>query len=267
MPTRRSLPLAAALAAAGALSVHAQSPITYAPATARYHLISVISRDQTVQGQHHSLRITNEQQVSVRITAHARDTLDFSYTIDSSHITADPPVDIPDVSKMVGTSVHGTMSRAGKIYTYTSSVQDNDPDGQNLVHGMTRFLMVLPSDAHVGSTWADTTKSTVRQNGSNLELSTVATARILGDTVYAGQKAWRVQRTLDLTLVGNQSQLGTITDLNGKGTGTGMYYLSARGLYLGSVSTQTMHIVIKPEGGTESVPVDQVVTATVELVK
>jgi len=270
MPIRRLLPLVAALpaiAVVGAIPARAQNIIVYSPASVRYHLISVIDRSQGVAGQRAHLRITNEQQVGVQLTAHGRDTLDFSYTIDSSHITADPPVDLPDVSKMVGTNVHGTMAPTGLIYTYASTVKDNDPDGQNLVHGMMRFLVVLPRGAHVGSTWADTTRSTVRQNGANLDLATIATSKLIGDTVYAGRKAWRVQRTLTLTLTGNQSQAGVIQDLDGKGTGTGMYYLGTDGIYLGSYATQTMHIVITREHSTDSVPVDQVVTAKVELVK
>ena len=250
-----------------AASLTAQKPIAYAPGAARYHLISVITRSQEQGGQRAEFKITNEQQVSVTLSEHGKDTLDFAYTLDSSRVVSNPPVQLPDVSKLVGTSVKGSMSSHGKVYALTSSAADSDADARNLVEGMSKFLLPFPEDAAVGSSWTDTTVNSVASEGNKLDMSAITTSRVVGDTTYRGQKAWRVERTSVLSLQGKQSQSGQELQVEGEGTGNGMYYLSATGTYLGSSATQRMNMRITIPSTGETVPVTQAVTSTVELLK
>lgn len=266
----RAVAAAAALAVVPvfpAASLTAQKPIAYAPGAARYHLISVITRSQEQGGQRAEFKITNEQQVSVTLSEHGKDTLDFAYTLDSSRVVSNPPVQLPDVSKLVGTSVKGSMSSHGKVYALTSSAADSDADARNLVEGMSKFLLPFPEDAAVGSSWTDTTVNSVASEGNKLDMSAITTSRVVGDTTYRGQKAWRVERTSVLSLQGKQSQSGQELQVEGEGTGNGMYYLSATGTYLGSSATQRMNMRITIPSTGETVPVTQAVTSTVELLK
>lgn len=263
----RALAVASTLGALSAAALPAQDAINYAPGAARYHLISVITRSQEQGGQTAEFRITNEQQVSVEISEHGRDTLDFAYTLDSSRVESDPPVQLPDVSKLVGTRVQGSMSPSGKVYAVTSSAAEDDADAMNLVEGMSKFLLPLPEDAAVGSSWTDTTVNSVKREGNNLDMSSVTTSRVLDDTTYNGQKAWRVQRTSVLSLQGKQSQAGQELQVEGEGRGSGMYYLSRAGVYLGSTATQSMNMRITLPATGETVPVKQAVTSTVEMMK
>ena len=266
----RAVAAAAALAslpAFAAATLTAQKPITYAPGSARYHLISVITRSQEQGGQKAEFKITNEQQVTVTLSAHGKDTLDFAYTLDSSTVVSNPPVQLPDVSKLVGTSVKGSMSAHGKVYALSSTAADTDSDAKNLVEGMSKFLLPLPEDAAVGSRWTDTTVNSVSGEGNKLDMSAITTSRVVGDTTFKGQKAWRVERTSALTLQGKQSQGGQELQVEGQGTGNGTYYVGANGLYLGSSATQRMNMRITIPATGESVPVTQAVTSTVEMMK
>ncbi|MBX6331796.1 MAG: hypothetical protein IRY91_08110 [Gemmatimonadaceae bacterium] len=265
MSIRRTPILAAFALATASGALPAQAGIVYAPGNHQYHLLSVINRVQEVQGQKSEFKITNEQRLSVRISAHGRDTLDFAYTLDSSRLTSEPPVQLPDVSKLQGVQVSGSMSPLGKVYVVHSTASADDPDAANLIEGMSKFLVTLPKGAKVGSTWTDTTLNSVKRDGNNLDMRTITTSKILGDTMYAGQRAWRVQRTSVLHLEGNQSQNGQALQVAGDGTGDGMYYVSTSGTYLGSSATQRMSMKITLPGGAETVPVTQVVTSTVEL--
>lgn len=266
----RAVAAAAALTTLQVLSaavLTAQSQIAYAPGAARYHLISVITRSQEQGGQKAEFKITNEQQVSVTLSKHGKDTLDFAYTLDSSTVVSNPPVKLPDVSKLVGTSVKGSMSPRGKVYALSSSAAESDADARNLVEGMSKFLLTLPVNAAVGSSWTDTTLNSVSSEGNKLDMSAITTSRIVGDTTFRGQKAWRVERTSVLSLQGKQSQAGQDLQVEGDGTGNGMYYLSTSGTYLGSSATQRMNMRITIPATGESVPVTQAVTSTVEMLK
>lgn len=268
--------LARAVAAVAALAslpvffttaLTAQKPITYAPGSARYHLISVITRSQEQGGQKAEFKITNEQQVTVQLSAHGQDTLDFAYTLDSSKVESNPPIQLPDVSKLVGTSVKGSMSAHGKVYELSSNAADSDANAKNLVEGMSKFLLPFPEDAAIGSAWTDTTVNSVSGEGSKLDMSAITTSRVVGDTTFQGQKAWRVERTSVLALQGTQSQAGQELKVEGNGTGNGTYYLGANGTYLGSSATQRMNMRITLPATGQTVPVTQAVTSTVEMIR
>src|SRR5918912_3921516 len=170
MRITRTIPLIALAAFAGATYVPAQGTVRYAPGARRYHLTSVVKRTQEIEGQKTEFQITNEQRVSLNIVQHGKDTLRFAVTLDSTKLSSNLPVQLPDLSKLRGTQVSGAMSPSGKVYTITSSiVADSGTDAQSLVEGMSRFLIAVPRSARVGSSWADTATSTVRRAGNDLE--------------------------------------------------------------------------------------------------
>lgn len=265
MSLGRTLSLICALSALAVTALPAQTVASYSPGSRRYHLISVIARDQEQAGQHNTFKITNEQIVSVTLAAHAKDTLDFSYTMDSSSVVADPPVSLPDISGMKGTQVRGVMSPSGKVYSFTSSAEQNDPDMQNLVRGMTRFLITLPPHPRVGSKWVDTTNNKQDANGAHLDLKTITRSTILGDTTFQGKRAWRVHREADLSIAGTQSTLDQDLAVDGHGNGDGVYYISSDGVYLGSTANETMKMNVTEKNSGKSIPVTQTVTSRVEL--
>jgi hypothetical protein len=157
------------------------------------------------------------------------------------------------------------MAATGKVSSYTSTAQKNDPDMQRLVEGMSQFLIVLPRDAKRGSTWTDTTHGTVEQNGAHLNTTSIITSKIIDDTTFDGQHAWRVRRSMALSMSGTQAGTGQSLTIDGTGTGDGIYYLSAAGVYLGSTATQNMRMKVVAKETGETIPVTQAVTSKVEL--
>lgn len=265
----RAVAAVATLASLPALSIAAQTPqgsIAYSPGNSRYRIISVVTRSQE-QGGQRQFRITNEQQLSVALTAHGKDTLDFAYTVDSSSVVSEPEIPLPDVSKLVGTTVKGSMSTHGKVYEMTSNAADSDMDARNLVEGMRKFLLPLPEDAKVGKSWTDTTINSVSGNGGKLDMSAITTSRVVGDTTFDGQKAWRVERTTIMSIHGTQNQAGQELQVEGDGQGNGTHYLGVNGTYLGSTATQRMNMRITIPAAGQTVPVTQVVTSTVERIR
>jgi hypothetical protein len=267
---RYALTVAATLVAASALPAQqasARNEIAYSPGARRYHLVSVVKRTQEQGGNKQELTITNEQEVSVNIAPHGKDTLDFAYTLDSTHLSTNPPVRLPDISRIRGTKVTGSMSPTGKVYAHQSTLAEDDAEARNLVEGMTRFLVTLPKGAKVGTSWADTASNSVKSDGNNLDMRTITTSKVLADTSYNGERAWRVQRTSVLSLSGDQNQNGQLLKVAGQGQGSGMYYVSASGVYLGSSATQQMRMTITIPGTGQTIPVTQEVQSKVELVK
>ena len=268
MRIARTIPLAVVAALAGATTLPAQGTVTYAPGARRYHLISVVKRTQELQGQKTEYQITNEQRVSLNILARGKDTLRFAVTLDSSKLSSNLPVQLPDLSKMQGTQVSGAMSPSGAVYSVQSSiVADSGTDAQSLVEGMSRFLLPVPPGTKVGSSWVDTSTSRVNRGGNDLASRTVTTTTLLGDTTFAGQKAWRFERKLVLRIGGTQVQGSDQLAVKGDGTGSGMYYVSTKGVYLGSTGTQNMTMTVAIASKGVTIPVTQSVVSRVELLK
>jgi len=245
----------------------AQGSIAYSPGNSRYRITSVVTRSQEYAGQQSEFRITNEQQVSVDLTRGSSDTLGFRYTVDSSRVDAEPRIPLPDVSRLIGTTVSGTMSPHGKVYEMTSNAADSDADARNLVEGMRRFLPPLPEDVAVGRSWTDTTINTVSGSGGTLDMTAITTSKVVGDTTVRGESAWLVQRSSVMSIHGTQNQAGQELQVEGDGTGTGTHLLGSNGVYLGSTAVQRMNMKITIPSTGQTVPVSQVVTSIVERIR
>jgi hypothetical protein len=71
----------------------------------------------------------------------------------------------------------------------------------------------------------------------------IVMSKVTGDTTYAGQRAWRIERTGSIALSGQGTEGGKVLRVAGDGTIRGVQYVSVTGVYLGSKVTQIMRLV------------------------
>jgi len=257
--------LLAPLLGAGALSAQSGG-ITYAPGSHRYRVTSTVTYLQEARGRKAQVDIDTQQEVTVKVAAHARDTLDYEITLDSITVSSKPQIQLPDVKAYVGLSVTGTMSTGGQVFSLTPSIDSTgNPAVQQFVEGLRHFLVAFPAKARVGSSWADTITATAGPNGQPVDSRTITTSRVAGDTAYAGQKAWRVERSIGTTIKGTVEQAGQQFPVEGNGTGSASYYVSRSGVYLGSTTSQKMTITsTAPDGSPQ--PITQTAVSKTELI-
>jgi hypothetical protein len=259
------------LLAAGTLPALGQ--IHYAPTVQHYRLHSTVQRSQEQNGQKTDGLITNDQQVTVTIqgpggksTVSDKDTLHFAVTLDSTNMSSTLAVQLPDVSVMQGTKVSGDMLPTGKVLSFKSDTKAADGvDRESIVSSMAHFLLALPTAATVGTKWTDTASTNVSNEGNTLQTQTITSSAVIGDTTYAGQKAWRVHRQSVLKISGSQAQANQKITMDGDGSGEGMYYIGSNGVYLGSTSSQKMNMTVKAAGTV--IPVVQTATSTVQIAR
>ncbi|MFN2400203.1 MAG: hypothetical protein ABR543_16435 [Gemmatimonadaceae bacterium] len=254
--------LSALLVGAFQSTLSAQKTFSYTPGKNTYRHSEVRKTTQEVMGQKQEIDITTSQQVSLALTPKTGDSLAFVFTVDSAVMTASNPQAQRDLSKLVGTTVNGVMSKLGKAYTAVSSL--TDAEGQNLAQGLKHFLVTFPENPKVGSTWVDTV--TVKPVVEGLDITTVVvtTSKILGDTTVGGEKALRVEHNATLTTTGSGSQGGQALVFDGTGTTSGMTYVSKKGVYLGSSSTQNQAMTITVPAAGMTIPMTTAVTSKVE---
>lgn len=247
MPTLRSLPLFALLAA---VALPAQA-IRYIPGEHKYAVATVIKQSQVMGDQKQASTIALEQRLAVLLIARGADSLRFRTTLEDYTISADLPIQLPDVSKLKGTIVEGSMTAYGRVshFTHRSPVTSG-ADVIALADNMSRFILALSPRADKGVTWTDTTSSHNKNDGGELTERTITTTVVDGDTVVAGMKAWRIRRQTSVSVKGMTVQNGTPLPIASEGTGIGTFCVSLQGVYLGARTANNSVTTIQlPTGG------------------
>ena len=99
--------------------------------------------------------------------------------------------------------------------------------------------VVDAANKKVGESWVDTVKVTGNRGGLDVNTTIIVTSTYAGDTSYAGEKSWRIQRNLVFTVSGAGAQQGMALVIEGTGTGERTDYITSKGVYMGSALTQT----------------------------
>ena len=261
--TFRAVVLAAACCAlAGAARAQA---FAYAPGEQQYRVTSVINQTRRVGEQVVADSAVSVLVISLTLAAQAGDTLRFTYTVDSVWATRADAERV--LTGMRGKKVTGTMSPRGEVFTFRVPAGGASPMAGQEFQSFRSFLVRFPNAAlRPGLSWADTARTAFSSAGIDGAETTILTSRVLGDTVIAGEPAWRVERTATATLSGAGTQSGHALVLEGNRSVAGVSYVSRSGLYLGAVSTQEGETAMLASASGPALVVTQTATTTIERV-
>ncbi|MEP6690271.1 MAG: hypothetical protein ABJD07_03890 [Gemmatimonadaceae bacterium] len=261
--TTRAVAAAAILCTASSLGAQG---ISYGPGSAKYRVSTIAVQSQEMQGQSRTDSATTIQYISVSVTQKSKDTLQFAMSFDSGSVKSTSPMAAADVNKLKGLRVTGTMSPIGK--RYASMATDTVTEGAaDLALGLTRLFVPIPGGAKTGTAWTDTTSTKANRSGIDISSQSITNYKVAGDTMYAGQKAWRIQRVSAVTASGSGTTQNQVVTIQSSGTVNGTLYLSAGGMYLASNSLQSQTgKVTLPVMGME-IPQTVHITTMVELLK
>jgi hypothetical protein len=242
--------LSVALVASGLVAgpVGAQQ-FQYAPGTSQYRLTAVNKLTQEAQGQKVEQEVTSEQKLTVSLGRQSRDTLSFAMTLDSAKVqtSAGPP---PDLSALIGLKVTGALSPIGLVYAAKGPEGPGSEMAGPLADEMSRFLPRLRPSFTVGATWTDTTSGKVNQMGVSLDRTVITTSKVVGDTTYQGERAWRIDRTTQATFAGTGTSQGQPLTMEGTSKGNDNLFVARNGIYLGGLSNTaaTIKVVLVATG-------------------
>ena len=253
------------LAAAPATEAQSAS-FSYAPGSHQYRVQSTTKVTQEMNGQTTEGELTTRHVLTLGIGRKAKDTLSIAYTWDSASVSTTGGIPAPDLSKVSGTQASALSSVTGKVYTF-------DP-GKPVAEGvpnMEEFELFLPvitaKDKKVGEAWVDTITTSGNRGGVDVNTTVIVTSTFAGDTSYAGEKAWRIQRNLAFSVSGAGAQQGMALVIEGEGTGQRTDYVTSKGVYLGSSLTQSSKSTITLPANSMTIPMTTSVTSRVERVK
>jgi hypothetical protein len=238
----RSLSTAIVATSALASALEAQQ-FQYAAGTSQYRLTAVNKLTQEAQGQRVEQEVTSEQKLTVTLGRQGRDTLTFATTLDSAKVqTSAGPA--PDLSSLIGLKVTGSLSPIGVVYVANRPAGPGAERAGPLADEMSRFLPRLRPVLAVGATWTDTTSGKVNQIGISVDRTVITTSKVVGDTTYQGERAWRIDRTTQATFAGTGTSEGQPLTMEGSSKGTDSLFVARSGIFLGGLSNNAATIKV-----------------------
>lgn len=216
------------------------STLRYAPGIGHYRLDSQTHVVQEMMGSSNATDITTAALLTAAI-AEAEGNLGVAITIDSLGITAPMgAADPAELSAARGKVVRLVVSTAGQPISLTP------PEGVGVVvtqmaMGLREFLPLLPpvAAAAAGATWTDTTTTTTPSMGVAVTVKMTRQHRVAGWEDRAGTHALHIATTATYAVTGSGDVQGQSIELTGGGQATSDSYVSAAGIYLGGVSSDS----------------------------
>jgi hypothetical protein len=242
MKLRSLSPAVAAAALLASAQVGAQQ-FQYAPGTSQYRLTAVNKLTQEAQGQKVEQEVKSEQKLTVVLGRQSRDTLSFAMTLDSAKVqTSAGPA--PDLTSLIGLKVSGALSPFGVIYVTKPPEGPASEMTGPLADEMSRFLPRLRPALAIGTTWTDTTSGKVNQMGISLDRTVISTSKVVGDTTYEGERAWRIERETKTTFAGTGTSQGQPLTMEGTSNGSDNLFIARNGVYLGGLMNNAARIKV-----------------------
>lgn len=213
--------------------------LRYAPSAGHYRLESQTHVVQEIMGAANATDITTAALLTADV-AQAEGNVGVAITIDSLGITA--PMGAADPAELAaakGKVIRLVVSPSGQPISLTP------PEGVGAVvlqmaQGLREFLPLLPpASTAAGTTWSDTTTTTTPNMGIAVTVKMTRQHRVAGWEEHAGAHAMHIATTATYTVSGSGDVQGQSIELSGGGQAASDAYVSAVGVYLGSVASDS----------------------------
>ena len=213
--------------------------LRYAPGTGHYRLDSRTHVVQEMMGTSNATDISTAALFTADV-AQAEGNLGVAITIDSLGVTAPMgAADPAELSAAKGKVVRVVVSPAGAPISLTP------PEGVGAVvlqmaQGLREFLPLLPpGSTAAGTIWSDTTTTTTPNMGIAVTVKMTRQHRVAGWEDRAGTHALHIATTATYSVSGTGDVQGQSVELNGGGQASSDSYVSAAGVYLGGVASDS----------------------------
>lgn len=242
------------------------SSLRYAAGTSRYRIETQQHVVQEVMGNTQTMDGTTIQVLSVTLAPQGAD-LGLTVVVDSMSLTSSAPgaAAAADASArtMMGKRFTGTVTANGRVTALTSPDSSQREVAQAMT-GIRDFLPVLPAaPLTTGREWTDTMSTSQALESLTMTTRSVRTHRIEGWETREGVRALRVSTRSNYTITGSGDAQGNPLELAGQGSATTQRFVSAAGVFLGAVESDSAQINVNVVSMGMSIPVTRTQRATV----
>ena len=223
----------ARLVGTAALAAAALTPQHGAPTTARYRI------DQTLT-QHIDASSAGKGSQSLSFSTSSFLTLTFtdsaggrSVKLIVDSMTADTSAPIPSAvfDSARGAEFHAFLSPAGKLSDLEAV--SASPAAYRVQGFLSDFFPWVKVGVKNGDRWADTSAKTTGDGTDSVTVRRISSYRVVGSEMRDSRKAMRIASEYNSTVAGSQPTPNGPARIEGTGKGTGTYFVSKEGTYMG----------------------------------
>jgi hypothetical protein len=208
----------------------------YAAGTSHYRITTNIKLTQEAMGQKVDADVATDEKLTLSLARQAKDTLAMTVTIDSmaSKSSMGPT---PGMDSLVGAKILAWVSPSGQFYSSRVALGASSQVA-TVADEVSRLLPRIRAILVNGATWSDTGSSKTMQQGLEITRRVVSQFTVAGDTVFGTEKAWKLSRKSSATTAGSGQMQGQAMSMQGSSNGTGVLYLTAKGVFIGGEITE-----------------------------
>ena len=115
----------------------------------------------------------------------------------------------------------------------TGPAQTENPVAAGMTDELGRALPRIRAILAAGTTWTDTLKDQVKQNGLAVDREIITKFTVVGDSVVGGESSWKLTREMTTKGSGKGNMQGQDITLESSGTGKGILLVSKKGVLMG----------------------------------
>jgi hypothetical protein len=253
---------AGAPAAAAPAPARDPASLRYGTGTSRYRVEQTTHVTQEVMGQVNTADLASHQVVSVVATA-AAENLALAVTVDSIEVSGGPAgADVSGIAAARGQTFRLVVAPSGLVLSVSA------PDTTNLLLrqvavGLHEFLPRIPAaPVSAGQNWTDTV-TTTNSGDVSVTMHAVRQNRVVGWEDRDGVRALHIASTSTYSVTGSGEAQGQAIEMTGSGQSTRDSFVSAAGLFLGSVEADSAAINANVTSVGLTVPIHQTRRSTV----
>jgi hypothetical protein len=211
----------------------AAAPAAQAPLVSRFRVDQTLSQevDATAAGkgkQSISFSTSSFLTVTLSDTAGGRSV---RIVVDSMRGDSTSPIPAAVFDSAKGAEFHAFLSSAGRLSELESI--NVSPAAARVQGFLTDFFPWVKVGAKAGERWADTSSRATTDGSDSVVVKRVTSYRVLGKEKRPTGQALRIASEYASTVAGTQPTPNGPARIEGSGTGTGTYFVTPDGLYLG----------------------------------
>ena len=239
--------------------------VLYAPGTAQYLVVSRGTQEQNFQGQTQSSSTSMRVQVRVDI-ATSTEGMTAIFTVDSILEVNAPGIFSSQRNQVMGSTYTASFTPTGELGEVTTTSEGEL--ARQIANTVSTFFPRLPvGGTEPGATWTDTTEMLLPTGQVDLTIRAVTQYTAADWMGHYGQRALPIAIEAAVTISGQGEQMGAEFTLQGEGTTTGTFYLSATGTYLGGTSSDSVSAMVDVEAAGITIPVKMIQADTVRVIR
>jgi hypothetical protein len=250
-----------------AVAALAAASASLAPVTAKYRVDQTLTQDIDA-----SAAGKGKQRVSFTTSSFLTLTLTDStggksvrIVVDSMRGDSSAPIPAAVFDSAKGAEFHAFLSASGKLSELEGA---GVSEAAARVQGfLTDFFPWVKAGAKTGEQWADTSARTTTDGTDSVVVKRITAYRVVGNETRDARKAVRIASEYRSTVAGTQATPNGPARIEGGGKGTGTYYVSPDGLYLGGDWQLQSALTIAGAFANEPVPITITQTTKVTTLK